>query len=92
MFLNSMSPGFVIPPGSQGNLCLGGGIGRYRDDVMSTGPAGSMSLALDLTQTPTPSGRTTAQAGETWYFQAWFRDKNPTQTSNFTDAVAVTFH
>ena len=26
-----------------------------------------------------------------WYFQLWHRDANPTLTSNFTDAVAVTF-
>jgi hypothetical protein len=29
--------------------------------------------------------------GETWNFQAWYRDVSPTQTSNFTDAVAVRF-
>jgi hypothetical protein len=28
--------------------------------------------------------------GETWSFQAWFRDVNPGVTSNFTDGVAVT--
>ena len=30
-------------------------------------------------------------AGETWHFQGWFRDADPTATSNFTDAVAITF-
>ena len=29
--------------------------------------------------------------GETWYFQAWFRDKNPAATSNFSDAIAIAF-
>jgi hypothetical protein len=33
----------------------------------------------------------TAIPGETWYFQAWHRDANPTLTSNFTDAVSITF-
>ena len=34
---------------------------------------------------------TAVQAGETWNFQAWFRDANPDSTSNFTDGVAGTF-
>ena len=38
-----------------------------------------------------PSGTTPISPGETWHFQAWHRDANPTLTSNFTDAVAVTF-
>jgi hypothetical protein len=29
--------------------------------------------------------------GESWSFQAWYRDNNPTPTSNFTDASTVTF-
>ncbi len=29
--------------------------------------------------------------GESWNFQAWFRDKNPGNTSNFTDGVSVLF-
>jgi hypothetical protein len=28
--------------------------------------------------------------GETWTFQAWYRDTNPAPNSNLTDAVAVT--
>ena len=91
MFLNSLTPGFVVPPGSQGNLCLGGGIGRYKDDIMNSGSAGEMSLQLDLNNTPTPGGIVAIQPGETWHFQAWFRDSNPNQTSNFTDGVLITF-
>jgi hypothetical protein len=30
-------------------------------------------------------------AGETWNFQAWYRDLNPTTTSNFTNAVSIAF-
>ena len=33
----------------------------------------------------------TVLPGDTWNFQAWFRDMNPGPTSNFTDGVAVTF-
>lgn len=91
-FLNSQNQGFIANPGgSQGNLCLGVGIGRYVSSIKNSGSNGEFSLALDLTQTPTPSGPVAIQAGETWYFQTWYRDKNPTQTSNFTDGICITF-
>jgi hypothetical protein len=91
-FLNSMSAGSIDNPGgSQGKLCLSGAIGRYQQLVQNTGDAGSATLVLDLSQTPTPSGPVAVQAGETWRFQLWFRDNNPGPTSNFTDAVAITF-
>lgn len=32
----------------------------------------------------------TAQPGETWSFQAWYRDVS--NTNNFTDAVSITFN
>ena len=55
--------------------------------MKSSGTAGAFSLGIDLTAIPTgpPSA---VQPGETWHFQAWFRDG---ARSNFTDAVAVTF-
>lgn len=91
-FLNSQSKGFIQNPGgSQGNLCLSGSIGRYNKQVAKTGPAGVLQLLLDLQNTPTPSGPVAIQPGETWHFQAWYRDKNPSATSNFTDGTTVTF-
>ena len=90
-YLNSQTQGFSTPPGSQGNLCLGGGIGRYAKDVLSTGATGAFALQLDLTMTPTPSGPVAIVAGETWNFTTWYRDKNPSTTSNFTDAVSIVF-
>ena len=36
--------------------------------------------------------RKTPAAGETWNFTTWYRDVNPTPTSNFTDAISVLFH
>jgi hypothetical protein len=90
-FLTSRTPGFMANPGgSQGNLCLGNGIGRYSGSVLHSGAAGSFELSLDLTNVPLPTGSVAAQAGETWHFQAWYRDANPSVTSNFTDATAVT--
>ncbi|MDA1263546.1 MAG: hypothetical protein O2816_00535 [Planctomycetota bacterium] len=90
-FINSTTQGFVIPPGSQGNLCLGGQIGRHTANVLSTGATGEFSLQLDLTDVPTPGGHVAINPGETWYWQAWFRDNNPGPTNNFTEGICITF-
>jgi hypothetical protein len=82
------------PGGSQGVLCIGGGIGRYvaPGQVQQANAAGDFSLALDLTQHPTAMGYVSVQAGETWSFQAWYRDTILSiPTSNFTDAIELTF-
>jgi hypothetical protein len=91
MFLASTSQGFVQHPGgSDGNLCLAGGIGRFSKpgQVYQTGSIGTGILAVDLDAIPTPQGPVAVQPGDTWYFQSWFRDGG---SSNFTDAIAVTF-
>ena len=94
-FLTSRLPGFVANPGgSSGNLCLGGAIGRYTGpgQIQNSGALGTFSLMLDLNNLPSPTGGVMAQVGQTWHFQAWFRDSIlGTATSNFTDGVAVTF-
>ena len=89
-FINGLAQGFVPNPGgSAGNLCLGGAIGRHSAQIGNSGTSGSISVAIDLTAIPRPSGGpVAAQAGETWYFQGWFRDS---ATSNFTDGIAITF-
>jgi len=90
-FLVSATQGFVTNPGgSQGDLCLGGKIGRFAKQVASSGPTGKLAIRVDLTSIPTTPPHTVV-AGETWNFQAWFRDNNGGPTSNFTDAVSVTF-
>ena len=90
-FLVSRTQGFVSNPGgSQGNLCLGGTIGRYAQDVASTDRAAVLTLGIDLTQLPPPIGQAVLP-GETWSFQLWFRDKNPSSTSNFTDGLSIVF-
>ena len=68
-------------------------MGRYNrpGQIISSGPTGSILFPIDLTAIPTPTGLVPALSGETWNFQAWYRDVNPTATSNFTDAVSVTF-
>ena len=80
------------PGGSQGNLCLGGSLGRYNANIMNSGATGSFQIPLDLTMTPTSVGMSSVAAGETRYWQIWYRDANPTATSNFTDGVRVTFY
>lgn len=94
-FLTSPSTGFVpFAGGSQGHLCIAGpSIGRYvgPGQVKNSGLSGSLSLEVDLTQHPTPTGTVAVTPGETWYFQCWYRDANPASTSNFTDAIAITF-
>lgn len=96
IFINSLSPGFVANPNnSQGNLCVIGAIGRYNaaDELQNSGSTGAFELTLDLTQTPTPLGTVSILAGETWYFQCWYRDFLAGQgpTSNFTDAIEIPF-
>lgn len=92
IFLTSPTKGFVqTPANNQGNLCLGGQIGRYNQDLLFTGPMGSFFLTLDLDRVPSPSGLTSVMAGEERNFQAWFRDVNPTPTSNLTRGLTILF-
>ena len=75
--------------GSQGNLCLGGSLIRLNAFVQNAGGAGQVTLPMPYGQIP----GTTLECGETWYFQAWFRDSLPgiPVTSNTTNGVRVTF-
>jgi hypothetical protein len=95
-FLASRTQGFIQnPAGSQGNLCLGGSIGRYvgPGQIQNSGGAGSISLVLDLAQTPTPTGLVAVVAGETWNFQGWHRDAVAgNATSNFTNGLSIAFN
>ncbi|MCP3920417.1 MAG: hypothetical protein GY711_33230 [bacterium] len=87
-FLASRMRGFQTGlPGSSGNLCLGGSILRFNAHVLSSGPNGVFTLDVDTTAMP-ESPPVPVVAGETWHFQAWFRDQ---VSSNFSDAVSVVF-
>lgn len=93
-FLASLQQGSSLPiPGSSGRLCLSGSIGRFigPGQVQTANPLGGFSLALPNLTMPLPAGPVPVLPGDTWYFQAWFRDANPTPTSNFTNAVSLTF-
>ncbi|MEM1448242.1 MAG: VCBS repeat-containing protein [Planctomycetota bacterium] len=93
-FLASRTPGSIAHPGgSAGTLCLNGAIGRYvgPGEIQSSGASGVVDLRVDLTRVPQPTGPVQAIAGETWHFQAWFRDVDGAgaATSNFTGSLAV---
>ena len=95
-FIVSQTQGFTANPGgSEGNLCLGGAIGRYvgPGQIQNSGPAGMISLVLDLTDVPQPLGSVAVASGETWNFQMWFRDTSAagTPTSNFSNGVQIDF-
>ena len=85
-FLTSQTQGFFNPPGSNGFICLGGDIGRYNGNV---GQGPSFGLQIDLTSMPV-NPPVAVQPGETWNFQAWYRDIG--NTNNFTDGVSITFN
>ena len=75
--------------GSQGTLCLGGTIGRHITQVTSSQAAGYVAMSLELTAIPRGGVTVSAMAGETYSFQWWHRDLNPSATSNFSDVVTV---
>ncbi|MEZ6015028.1 MAG: hypothetical protein R3F49_07945 [Planctomycetota bacterium] len=79
--------------GGQGTLCLGSSIGRYYGpgEIRIAGAEGAASVQLHLDHLPQPGGRVSASIGETWNFQAWYRDTNPGPTSNLTHGVSVLF-
>lgn len=94
IFLTSRTRGFVPGVGgtSNGNLCLTGNIGRFvgPGQILPTGVVGSFSLAVDLTALPQGSGTVAAVAGDTWDFQAWYRD-GMGLGSNLTDGLEIVF-
>ncbi|QDV08000.1 FG-GAP repeat protein [Planctomycetes bacterium Poly30] len=94
-FLVAPGDGFVVAAGgSQGNLCLGGRIGRLNRgpaEIFRTNTSGEASRTLNVLDVPTPTGSEALLPGDTRYFQAWFRDAQPTVTSNFTAGLRIQF-
>ncbi|MCP4809599.1 MAG: VCBS repeat-containing protein [Proteobacteria bacterium] len=89
---------------SSGNVCIAGGtFGRhvFGGDIFM-GTDGFFEIPVDLTAVPSPRDgvsfpnpghySTTVLAGETWYWQCWFRDaQEGAGHSNFSNAISVTF-
>jgi YVTN family beta-propeller protein len=91
-FLNSNTPDFVAnPAGSQGNLCLGGSVGRFNTLAQNSGSNGTIQIEVDTLNLPSVPTSVAILPGDTWSFQLWYRDANPGVTSNFTDRLTVTF-
>lgn len=95
MFLTSQAPGFVTHPGgSLGTLCLGGNVGRFNrpGEAQFAGAHGTVTLDVDLGEIPQSLAPRNVIAGETWRFQAWYRDSvNGIATSNLSGSLAVEF-
>jgi len=81
---------------SDGRICIGGGtFGRHWQHIYS-GTAGTFSAPLNLNALPHPSPSGSyalpALAGETWYWQCWYRDQSlGAGRSNFSTALGVLF-
>ncbi|MEM1451845.1 MAG: hypothetical protein AAGI22_22240, partial [Planctomycetota bacterium] len=90
--LAAQNPTFVAnPAGSAGNLCVAGA-GRYVSALANSGPDGIITTTVDPSNVPQPTGFVSIAPGESWYFQLWSRDvQGGSATSNFTNAVVVTF-
>ena len=86
------APGFT-PANSMGTLCLGGSLARFNDlsQIFSTGQTGTGNVMIDLTSIPTNPVQS-VMAGQSWYFQCWYRDSFlGNTTSNFTNGAVVNF-
>ncbi len=91
MFLCSRTPASIpFPGGAFGVLCLGAPIGRFQSSIQNSGPAGVLTHTVDLSAMPMQP-MVAVQPGDTWCFQAWYREVLPIQGSNFTDALSVQF-
>lgn len=90
LFVTGMQADSILLPGSQGILCMGGNVARFNDSLQNSRDGGQIEFGVDTTAMPL-AGQGMVQAGQSWRFQAWFRDNNPTPTSNLTDAIVVQF-
>lgn len=93
LFIGSMTQAFVTNPGgSAGHLCVGGSVGRFQSQVGSTGAGSSVTITTNLNALPQPTGSVAAMAGDSWNFQAWYRDSVlGIPITNFTDGLSVFF-
>jgi hypothetical protein len=90
-FLASRSEARVeAPGGSLGTLCLGAPVLRLAG-IATADEAGRMARQVN-TQAVTDLPPVAIEPGETWTFQAWYRDAGLGGSgSNFTGAIRVTF-
>ncbi len=91
LMIAARQPSFFPAAGiNDGNLCLGGGVGRRLGRTHSYWFAGADNVIHQVFDTSySPFGPSIPlNAGETWFFQGWFRDG---AASNMTDAMRIFF-
>ncbi|MEO1699687.1 MAG: hypothetical protein AAFU73_20530 [Planctomycetota bacterium] len=93
LLLNGETVGFTPNPGgSDGNLCLGGLLGRHNATVQLSDAAGEVLFPVDLGAIPFPSALVAVAPGDTFVFQVWHRDGTVSAPrSNFTEARSIRF-
>lgn len=95
-FIASRTQGFIAnPAGSLGNLCVVGNQARYNQPgrIFQVDAGGDGSLQVGDINVPTntnPPGGETITAGDSWNWQAWYRDIG--NTNNFTHGLNILFN
>ena len=91
LFITSQTPILAPNPGgSNGDLCVGGSLGRIAT-LVNSGSSGDVSLALDLTGIPNSNALYAVTPGDTVYFQLWHRDTAGPGFSNFSPGIEIEF-
>ncbi len=86
-FLMGEGADVIVPINSVGNLCIvGGRLLRVAPPILNSGSTGAFEFAAGTLSVPSLGA---IQPGETWGFQAWFRDG--AMSSNLSDSLRVTF-
>ena len=91
-FMTSSQPATPATlPGSAGDICIGGAIGHFAGpgQVLNSGGSGTFALRIQPSSLPSPSGTLSAAAGQTWYFQAWYRDIFASTTSHMSTTASI---
>ena len=93
MFVTSQTQGFTPGlGGGPGTLCLGGALGRFTGSLSASTSGGELQYAIDLGAVPQGAAAVAVVPGDTWSFQAWYRDVVAgSPSSNLTDGLQVTF-
>ena len=63
-------------------------VSRFAATPFFSGSANAVGQSIDVTSIP---GFGSFSSGQTWNFQAWYRDANPGVTSNFSDGRSISF-
>ncbi|MEL6904651.1 MAG: hypothetical protein AAFP22_04555 [Planctomycetota bacterium] len=94
LYFTSQGTARFTPAGSDGVLCItDANIARFNDSLATTDISGARTYTPDLAnilfQNAGTATLVSVMAGDTFNFQVWYRDG--ATTSNFSDAISVTF-